>query len=359
VRYRLLGPTGLRVSEICLGTMTFGDEAGEGWGASRAEARRIFDAFTEAGGNFFDTAVNYCNGDSERYLGELIANDRDRHVVATKYTAFLRPGDPNSGGNHRKSLIQALDRSLARLKTDYVDLYWVHVWDPLTPVDELMRALDDQVRAGKVLYVGMSDAPAWVVARANTLAALHGWTPFAAVQLAYSLVERTVERELIPMAEALELAVLAWAPLGRGVLTGKYSTDGVRHGGRGRISAGDQLLSPRNLAIADALEELATEVGAPAAAVAVAWLLARPGPTVIPIVGARTAAQLRESLRGCELDLPEVGLERLSESSSIPLGFPHDFLAGLHRRAASMGGSVEAKPSSRGRGLTARGIGAR
>src|SRR5207237_3413522 len=261
MRYRLLGHSGLRVSEICLGAMTFGDEGNEGWGASREEAARIFDVFTESGGNFFDTANNYVGGTSERYLGELIASERDRYVVGTKYTAYLRPGDPNSGGNHRKSLIQALDGSLARLQTDYIDLYWVYVWDPLTPVDELMRALDDQVRAGKVLYVGMSDAPAWTVARANTLAEARGWSPFAAIQVAYSLIERSVERELIPMAKALDLAVLAWAPLGRGLLTGKYTAAGIREGQQGRLAAGDSLLNERNLAIAAAVAAVAHELG--------------------------------------------------------------------------------------------------
>ena len=349
MNYRLLGPSGLRVSELCLGTMTFGDDAEEGWGASREQARRIFDTFVEAGGNFFDTAVNYCAGTSERYLGELIAAERDRYVIATKYTAFLRAGDPNSGGNHRKSLIQALDTSLQRLKTDYIDLYWVHVWDPLTPVEELMRALDDQVRAGKLLYLGISDAPAWVVARANTLATARGWTPFSAIQVPYSLIERTVERELAPMAHALELALLAWAPLARGLLSGKYTADGPRAGERGRLSKGDGQLNERNLAIAAAVKEIADELNVGPAAVAIAWLLARPGPVTTPIVGARTAAQLRESARGVDLELPDSALQRLSDLSAIELGFPHDFLASVHARHVTRGGSVRHAASTRGR----------
>jgi aryl-alcohol dehydrogenase-like predicted oxidoreductase len=329
-----------------MGAMTFGDERSEGWGASREEARRIFDAFSEAGGNFVDTAVNYCGGMSERYIGELIAGERDRYVVATKYTAFIRPGDPNSGGNHRKSMIQALESSLSRLNTDYIDLYWVHAWDPLTPVDELMRALDDQVRAGKVLYVGISDTPAWVVARANTLADLRGWSSFAGIQVEYSLVERTVERELVPMAHALDLAVLGWAPLGRGLLTGKYTNGGPPQGEHARLQADDSRLTDRNLAIVDAVKEVAGELGARPAAVAIAWLLARPGPVVIPIVGARTAEQLRETLGGVGLELPEEALRRLSDVSGIPLGFPHDFLAGLHGRHAA---GIKTVPSTRGR----------
>jgi aryl-alcohol dehydrogenase-like predicted oxidoreductase len=326
--------------------MTFGDERSEGWGASREEARRIFDEFSEAGGNFVDTAINYCDGMSERYLGELIAGERDRYVVATKYSAFIRSGDPNSGGSHRKSLIQALESSLRRLNTEYIDLYWVHVWDPLTPVEELMRALDDQVRAGKVLHVGISDTPAWIVARANTLADLRGWSAFAGIQVQYSLIERAVERELVPMAHALDLAVLAWAPLARGLLTGKYTSDGPPRGEHARLQADDSRFNDRNLAIVDAVREVAGDLGARPAAVAIAWLLARAGPVVIPIVGARTAEQLRETLGGVGLELPEDALRRLSEVSSIPLGFPHDFLAGLHARHA---GVVKTVPSTRGR----------
>jgi aryl-alcohol dehydrogenase-like predicted oxidoreductase len=349
MKYRLLGPSGLRVSEICLGAMTFGDEASEGWGASREEARRIFDAFSERGGNFVDTAVNYCGGMSERYIGEFIATERDRYVVATKYTAFIRAGDPNSGGNHRKSLIQALESSLSRLKTDYIDLYWVHAWDPLTPVEELMRALDDQVRAGKVLHVGISDTPAWVVSRANTLADLRGWSPFVGIQVAYSLIERAVERELVPMAHALDLAVLGWAPLGRGLLTGKYPIKDLPEGEPARLAVDDPRLNDGNFAIVDVIKEVAGEFGVPPAAVAIAWLLARPGPVVIPIVGARTAVQLRETLAAVDLQLPEESLRRLSEASEIPLGFPHDFLAGLYARRTSIGGAIKIVPSTRGR----------
>ena len=221
MRYKLLGRSGLRVSELCLGTMTFGEDWG--WGSSKDVSRKIFDAFAGAGGNFLDTADGYTNGTSEKMVGEFVASERGRWVVATKYSFNQRPGDPNAGGNHRKNMVQALEGSLRRLKTDYVDLYWVHAWDGLTPVDELMRALDDVVRAGKVLYVGVSDTPAWVVSRANTLADCRGWSPFVALQIEYSLVERTPERDLLPMARALDLAVTPWSPLGGGVLSGKYT----------------------------------------------------------------------------------------------------------------------------------------
>ena len=334
MRYEVLGRSGLRVSELCLGTMTFGDESGDGWGASREESRRIFEAYAEAGGNFLDTANNYMGGNSERTLGELLGNERDRFVLATKYTAFTRPGDPNSGGNHRKSLVQSIDTSLERLRTDYVDLLWVHVWEGSTPVEEVMRALDDAVRSGKVLHVGISDVQAWVVAQANTLASLRGWTPFAALQIEYSLIQRTVERELVPMAGAFDLPVLAWGPLGRGLLTGKYSADGAPAGEPTRLGQGDERLNERNLAIAAVVGEVAAELGARPAQVALAWLRARRGPAVIPIVGARTAAQLEDSLGCVELELPDDALGRLDEASAVSMGFPHDLLAGLRARYA-------------------------
>jgi aryl-alcohol dehydrogenase-like predicted oxidoreductase len=342
MRYRLLGKSGLRVSELCLGTMTFGDERDEGWGASRDEAQRIFEAFVEHGGNFFDTANNYVGGMSERYLGELVASERDRFVVATKYTAGTRPGDPNAVGNHRKNLVQSLDASLKRLRTDYIDLYWVHVWDSVTPLDELMRALDDAVRAGKVLYLGASDTPAWVVSRANILAELRGLTPFSAIQVEYSLIQRTVERDLLPMASALGLAVLTWASLGRGLLTGKYSRGDLRLDERRRLSPDDGRRDQRSLSIAKAVDEVADELGVPSSQVAVAWLRQQHG-LVVPLVGARTAGQLRETLGSLSLELEDSHLQRLDEVSRISLGFPHDFIAGLRARyIAGMGsGSIE------------------
>ena len=217
MRYKLLGRSGLRVTELALGCMSFGTEWN--WGADHAESKRMFDAYAGAGGNFLDTANRYTEGTSERWVGEFIAADRDHFVLATKYSLKMRDGDPNSGGNHRKNLHQALKASLERLATDYVDLLWVHAWDGgMTGVDELMRALDDVVRQGRVLYVGISDAPAWVVSMANTLADLRGWSPFVALQIQYSLVERAAERDLLPMARALDLAVTPWAVLGRGLL---------------------------------------------------------------------------------------------------------------------------------------------
>ena len=221
MRYKLLGRSGLRVSELALGTMTFGPDWG--WGASKEESRRIFDAYADAGGNFIDTANRYTNGTAERYVGEFIAADRSHFVVATKYSLFTRRGDPNASGNSLKNMVQALEESLKRLAVDYVDLYYVHAWDFMTPVEEVMRGLDDLVRAGKVLYVGISDTPAWVVSQANTLADLRGWSRFVALQIRYSLLDRAVERDLLPMARAFDLAVTPWSVLGAGVLSGKYT----------------------------------------------------------------------------------------------------------------------------------------
>src|ERR1700722_14945735 len=211
MRYKLLGRSGLRVSELCLGTMTFGEDWG--WGSSKEESRKVYDAFLEAGGNFIDTANVYTNGTSEKLLGEFMAGHRDRIVLATKYTNAAPGNDPNAAGNHRKSMMRAVEASLKRLKTDYIDLYWLHLWDQITPVEEVMRAFDDLVRQGKMLYVGVSNAAAGWIAPANPLAQLRGCSPFVGLQIEYSLIERTVERELIPMAKAMNIGVTAWSPL--------------------------------------------------------------------------------------------------------------------------------------------------
>jgi aryl-alcohol dehydrogenase-like predicted oxidoreductase len=326
MRYKLLGHSGLRVSELALGTMAFGEDWG--WGAAKDECGRILTAFREAGGNFVDTANAYTNGSAERFLGELLGTGRDEVVLATKYTASTEPRDPNASGNHRKSLLRALDASLERLRTDYVDLLWVHIWDFLTPIEEVMRALDDQVRAGKVLYLGISDTPAWIIARANTLAEQRGWTPFVAAQAQYSLVERTIERDLLPMSQALDLAVMAWSPLGMGVLTGKYG-DGRASEGDARLhvdAGGRSLLAPRNLEIAREVGRVADEIGASPAQVAIAWLRARPG-VVVPIVGARREAQLRDNLGALGVALGADHLTRLDEVSRVDLGFPNEFIS--------------------------------
>jgi len=327
MNYRLFGPTGLRVSELALGTMTFGEEWG--WGAPKEESRRIFDAYAAAGGNFLDTANRYTEGTSERWVGEFVAAERERFVVATKYSLFTRKGDPNAAGNHRKSLVQSLEASLERMQLDYVDLYWVHAWDYLTPVDEVMRALDDVVRAGKALYVGISDTPAWIVARANMLAELRGWTPFAGIQVEYSLIQRTVERELLPMARALDLAVTAWGAIGGGVLTGKYNPDADaalrEQPGRLRSNPNAARRAERNLRIAEAVREVARETGRSAAQVALNWVRHQPG-KVVPILGARTLRQVEDTLGAVGWELDGDQRKRLDEASRIEAGFPHEFL---------------------------------
>ncbi|MEZ5064333.1 MAG: aldo/keto reductase [bacterium] len=322
MRYRLLGRSGLRVSELCLGTMTFGEEWG--WGASAAESRKIFDRYAEAGGNFLDTANKYTDGTSEKIVGDLIAFDRGHFVLATKYSLTTRPEDPNFSGNHRKNMVQSVEASLRRLKTDYIDLYWLHAWDYLTPIDEVLRAFDDLVRAGKILYCGISDTPAWIVSAANTTADLRGWSPFVALQIEYSLIERTPERELLPMAKALDLAVLAWSPLGSGLLTGKYKdlTD-TREGAR--LSEGSRRLTERNLAISRAVVAVAKELGVSPAQVAIRWLRDRQG-VVIPMIGARNVAQLEDNLGALDVELPPTVRAQLDAASAIELGFPHDFL---------------------------------
>ncbi len=326
MRYKLLGKSGLRVSELCLGTMTFGDDWG--WGSSKDESRAVYDAFVESGGNFIDTADLYTNGTSESFLGEFMASDRERIVLATKYTNTAPGNDPNAGGNQRKNMMQSVEASLKRLKTDYIDLYWLHVWDFTTPVEEVMRAFDDLIRQGKVLYIGISDAPAWIVARSNTLAELRGWTPFVGLQIEYSLIERTSERELLPMARELDLAVTAWSPLAGGLLTGKYSQSSKAGKEEKRLE--HPMMAPLvdinegKQAIAAVVGEVAEAIGKSPAQVALNWLRQQPG-VVIPIIGARRLSQLKDNLACVEFSLEEDHLRRLNDASQIELGFPHDF----------------------------------
>ncbi|MGX1565850.1 aldo/keto reductase [Streptomyces sp. NPDC055506] len=318
MHYTLFGKTGLRVSELCLGAMTIGDDWG--WGAGKETSARIVDAYAEAGGNFIDTANNYTDGSSERILGELLEDRRDGFVLASKYTCGIRDGDVNAAGNHRKNLVQSVEASLERLRTDRLDVLWVHARDNFTPVEEVMRALDDLVRAGKVLYVGVSDWPAWEIAQANTLAELRGWTAFAGSQLRYSLLERTPERELLPQARAFDQAVLAWAPLAAGKLTGKY-----RRGEAGRLDTTGGDIDPREEAVISAVLEVAEQGSWSPAQVALAWLLARPG-NVVPIIAATKESQLADNLGSVDVRLDEDALARLDEVSAVPLGFPHDFV---------------------------------
>ena len=342
MNYQKLGRSGLRVSDLCLGTMTFGEDWG--WGAGKDEARRIYEAFRAAGGNFIDTANIYTGGTSELFVGEFVAGHRDEVVIATKYTNAFgalngAAGDPNAAGNQRKSMVRSVEASLKRLGTDYIDLYWLHIWDGLTPAEEVMRAFDDLVRAGKVLHVGISDAPAWVVAKSNTLAELRGWTPYVGLQIEYSLLERTVERELLPMAEDFGLSILAWSPLRNGVLTGKYLPEHATGDGRmnSPMMKGFDVETATTDAVVRETVAVAGELGVSAAQVALAWLRTRPA-AVIPIVGASKFSQFEDNLRSLNVILSSDQIERLDRVSAVPLGFPHDFYAQEPVRAILHGG---------------------
>lgn len=346
--YRLLGRSGLRVSPLSLGTMTFGKDWG--WGADEADARRLFDTYVDAGGNFIDTANIYTNGSAETLLGRFAAGRRDRLVIASKYSLNPFPGDPNGGGNHRKNLLQSIEASLKRLGTDYLDLLYLHAWDGLTPVEEVMRGFDDLVRSGKIVYAGLSDTPAWQVARMQTLAELRGWAPLVALQIEYSLAQRTVERELVPMAAELGLAVHAWSPLAMGVLTGKYRRADLERlrtgaagsspagGGRSEVAYAHDMFTERALAIGEQVAQVAAEAGHSPAQVALAWLLAQPG-APIPIIGARTPEQLRDNLGALAITLDPAQLQRLDALSAVELGFPHDFLRGPIPQQLIFGGT--------------------
>lgn len=317
MRYKLLGKSGLRVSELALGTMTFGTDWG--WGADEKESRRQFQAFVEAGGNFIDTANGYTGGTSERFVGEFVADDRDRFVVATKYTFNTRPGDPNHGGNHRKNLRRSVRGSLERLGTDHIDLLWVHVWDPATPIEETMRALDDLVREGTVHYIGISDTPAWVVARANTLAEEKGWTPFVAYQGQWSLASRGIERDVVPMCEDLDLAITPWGVLAGGVLTGKYGSKKEEYDTR-RSEDGGWPAEPHEVRIGETVCAVADEMDVSPSQVALAWLRQKT-PRAIPIVAARKAEHIEDNLGVLGVRLSQEDMARLEKAS----GFQHDF----------------------------------
>jgi len=317
--------------------MTFGDDWG--WGSPKDEAQKVYNAFREAGGNFIDTANIYTNGTSESFLGEFMNGHRQSVVLATKYTNAFPGTDPNAAGNQRKNMMQSVEASLKRLRTDYIDLYWVHIWDQITPVEEVMRGLDDLVRAGKVLYVGISDAPAWWIAQANTLAELRGWSPFIGLQIEYSLIERTVERELVPMAKALNLGLTAWSPLAGGILTGKYHGHESSEPGRMSSDMMKGFLPEKQRAdrIVAAVKALSDQTGRSMAQVALAWLQYRPVP-VIPIIGARRLSQLKDNLSSLEMSLSADQLKTLDEASRIELGFPYDLYAKELPRTFAYGG---------------------
>jgi aryl-alcohol dehydrogenase-like predicted oxidoreductase len=311
--------------------MTFGKEWG--WGASKEQSKKIYDTYLKAGGTFIDTANRYTEGTSEKYLGDFIGSDRERIVLATKYTLYNKKGDPNLAGNHRKNMIQSVDASLRRLKTDYIDLLYLHAWDFYTPIEEVMRAFDDLVRSGKILYAAVSDTPAWIVSRANTIAELRGWTKFIALQIEYSLLERTPERDLLPMAKDLDIGITAWAPLAGGALTGKYLSDNPKSK---RLSDENERLNKRNTKITREVVKIANEIGCSPAQVAVKWTMMR-NQLVIPIVGATKVSQIKDNLGSIDVEISDSQLQRLDELSKIELGFPHDFLTQPYIRSIITG----------------------
>lgn len=338
MKYHLFGRSGLRVSEICLGTMTFGEDFG--WGTSKKECRQIFDIYANAGGNFIDTANYYTRGTSEQMLGEFLEGQREKFVVATKYALSTDPKDPNASGNGIKNMHQAVEASLKRLKTDYIDLYWVHVWDQVTPIEEVMRGLDTLVRLGKVLYVGLSDYPAWNIAEANTLAHMRGWAPVAGMQLEYSLATRGIEREHISLAKHHKMAIAAWSPLAMGVLTGKYLKQQDKKA-RFKINPGwgNNYLNDKNQAIAEEVIKIAKESERTPAQVAINWVRQHDDVNIIPIIGARNPKQLQDSLESTQFELSKDEIQRLNAVSAIELGFPYEFLNKPDIRRTVMGES--------------------
>ncbi|MFA6597998.1 MAG: aldo/keto reductase [Ignavibacteriaceae bacterium] len=320
MKYKLLGKSGLRVSEICLGTMGFG----EAWinGANKEESKKVFDAFINGGGNFIDTANRYTEGSSEKFLGEFISSERNNLVIATKYTLYTNRGSVNDGGNHRKNLVQSVEGSLKRLNTGYIDLLYLHAWDFTVGIEEVLRNLQYLVQAGKVLHIAISDTPAWIISQGNAIAELRGWSSFVAVQAEYSLTQRTPERDIIPMCNATNIALTAWAPLAGGALTGKYlnNSDPTL-----RLKPGSLRLNERNTAIAKEVVAIANEIGCSAGNVALNWIRNQKG-TIIPIVGARKEEQIKDNLNCLNFDLTDEQMNRLNEISKIDLGFPHDFL---------------------------------
>lgn len=340
--YVTLGRSGLRVSPLCLGAMTFGMDWGFGSGIEDSTA--IIDAYIQRGGNFFDTANMYTKGHSEKIIGDHLGRfpaKRDRLVLATKFLGNMFPGDPNGGGAHRKSLTAACEQSLRRMQTDYIDLYWMHFHDRLTPIEETLRALDDLVRAGKIRYIGFSDTPAWICSQAQTIAHFRGWSPLIALQIEYSLLERTVEGDLIPMAVEMGMGVTPWSPLKGGVLSGKYTRTVQPPSGRGEWVANH--LKERAYNIIDALIAIANQVHATPAQVALAWCQSRTG-VASSIIGARTLEQLNDNLGALEVHLLPEHLHTLDELSKTQQAFPHDFLKNI--AGVTQGGTtINAQPS--------------
>ncbi|UOG73868.1 aldo/keto reductase [Hymenobacter tibetensis] len=341
--YRTLGRSGLVVSPLTLGTMTFGTPR---WGSPDEVSRTIFQTYVEAGGNFIDTADVYSGGRSEELVGKFIADQglRDQVVVATKSTFNAQPGNPNAGGNGRKNIHRALEGSLRRLGTDYIDLYWLHAWDMVTPAAEVLQSLGDLVRAGKIRYFGFSNIPAWYATQAATMASIHGVPGPIALQLEYSLVERSIEREYVPAARELGLGITPWSPLAAGFLAGKYQRDGARATGEGRLSGpnpfGDQKFTDHNWRVLETLQAVAAQVERPVAQVALAWTAAQPGITSL-ILGASKLNQLHDNLKSLDIRLTPEQLQALNESSALDAAYPYGIFTPPVNRMIFGGVAVE------------------
>ena len=324
--YITLGRSGLRVSPFCLGAMTFGEEWG--WGADEKQSAKVIARYTDQGGNFIDTANVYTKGHSEKIVGDCIGKHpgkRSRAVIATKFFGSMRAGDPNSGGAGRKAVMAACEQSLRRLQTDYIDLYWMHCWDRFTPIDETMRTLDDLVSSGKIRYIGFSDTPAWKVVEAQMLARIRGWAPLSALQIEYSLLERTVEGSLIPMAREFGLGVTPWSPLKSGALSGKFT-----RANKGKVDAkrGEWVtsnLTEKTYDLIDLLIKIGKVHKASPAQIALAWVQGQPG-VASTIIGARTVEQLDDNLKGLDLKLESDELESLAKLTEPSLEFPAGFI---------------------------------
>jgi aryl-alcohol dehydrogenase-like predicted oxidoreductase len=345
--YVTLGRSGLRVSPLCLGAMTFGEDLG--WGSSVEESQQIIDRYVGLGGNFIDTANFYTKSHSEKILGDHVGRHpakRDRLVLATKFSGNLYPGDPNGGGSGRKSIVAACEQSLRRLQTDYIDLYWLHNWDVHTPIEETMAALDDLVRAGKVRYLGVSDTPAWKVAEANVTARFRGWSAFVGLQIEYSLLERSVEQELVPMANELGLGITPWSPLKSGVLSGKYTRKNAGQNKADRAAFIQSHLVEKTWVLVDELEAIANAHDSTVARVALAWVMAQPGVTST-IIGARRLAQLEDNVKAFEVELTRDELAKLDALTKPAFGFPQNMqpmFPAIHNGGTTVNG-VHAPPS--------------
>ncbi len=333
MKYKLLGKSGLRVSELCLGTMAFGEDMI--WGCGKAESEKIFNCFTNAGGNFIDTSNIYAKGIGEDIIGDLTQPNRDDFVIATKYGFMDTKSGVNDVGSHRKNLMRSVEHSLKRLKTDHIDLLWLHCPDGMTPIDETMRALDDLIRMGKIFYIGVSQMSAWEIARANTLAEFKNWTQFIAIQPEYNLLERSCDRDLIPMSKEMDLAITPWSPLAGGVLTGKYLTNEGK-----RVPKDSARFNQKNTEITQCLVNIANQLGHTPGQVALRWVMQK-SDQMIPIVGARRLSQLEESLQTLEFKLDADTMKKLDAISKISLGYPHDFIKTDLVRKQAFGGLLD------------------